>query len=645
MFVLEMGSHLVPAFHHFLANTIGQQASWLIQFTLTTLVLAIPGRQFFIIGVPALLRAAPEMNTLVALGTSSAWIFSSVATFAPNLLPQQTVNVYFEAAAVIVTLILLGRWLETRAKNQTGDAVRKLLDLQSKTARVIENGQARTRALEQLHKGDLIQVRPGERVAVDGEVTEGKSYVDESMLTGEPQPVYKQAGDKVVGGTLNTNSTLTFKATELGSDTVLAQIIQLVERAQGARLPIQGLVDKVTAVFVPIVMALAALTFLLWLFFAGTENFSLAVVNLVAVLIIACPCAMGLATPVSIMVGTGRAAREGVLFRQSEALQQLRDVKVIAFDKTGTLTEGKPKVTDIIAAEEVSKDQLLSLAYALEHSSEHPIAAAIITEAESRKLELEELREFESHNGLGVSGVIKNETFFLGSKKFIADRNINVANLANLHETLSQEGKTPIYLASEEKLLGFIAISDPIRKSSSAAIAQLQRMGIRIAMITGDARGTAQAVAGKLNIEEVKAEVLPAQKVDTVAALKAQFGTIAFVGDGINDAPALAAADIGIAIGSGTDVAIEAADVVLMQADLSRVVVATRLSKATIRNIKQNLFWAFAYNVSLIPIAAGILYPAYGLLLNPMLAAGAMAFSSIFVLTNALHLKRVRFTH
>jgi len=642
VFVLEMGSHLIPAVHDWVMINIGHRESWYLQFALTTLVLFGPGLRFFQKGVPALLRGAPDMNSLVALGTSAAWGYSVIATFASGLLPEGTRNVYYEAAAVIVTLILLGRFLEARAKGRTSEAIKRLMGLQAKTARVLRDGEAVEVPLEEVQAGDVVQVRPGERVPVDGEVVEGSSYVDESMITGEPVPVQKAAGAEVVGGTINKTGSFTFRATKVGADTVLAQIIRMVEQAQGSKLPIQALVDKVTGVFVPIVMGVAALTFAIWLFFGPEPALTFALVNAVAVLIIACPCAMGLATPTSIMVGTGRAAEMGVLFRKGEALQTLRGAKVIALDKTGTLTKGRPELTDFVPAPDFTHEEVLGLVAAVETRSEHPIAEAIVEAARKRGLKLGAVESFDAVPGFGVAAMVHGRKVEVGADRYMTKLGYDIADLLPAAKRLAIEGKSPLYAAVDGKLAAVIAVADPIKPTTPEAIQALHRLGLKVAMITGDNAGTAEAIARQLGIDEVVAEVLPDGKVEALKALRERVGSVAFVGDGINDAPALAEADVGLAIGTGTDVAIESADVVLMSGDLRGVPNAIALSQATIRNIKQNLFWAFAYNTVLIPVAAGALHPAYGVLLSPVFAAGAMALSSVFVLGNALRLKGFR---
>lgn len=641
VFILEMGSHLIPGMHHLIAQTIGIQNSWYLQFILTTLVLLIPGRRFYIHGLPALLRLAPDMNSLVAVGTLAAYLFSIVATFMPSILPAGTVNVYYEAAAVIVALILLGRFLEAKAKGRTSEAIQRLVSLQAKVAHVSRDHQIVDIPIDQVVVGDFIIVKPGERIPVDGKVVEGKSFVDESMITGEPIPVEKKIDSDVVGGTINQNGTFSFKAVAVGGETMLAQIIRLVEQAQGSKMPIQAVVDKITLWFVPAVIAAAVLTFLIWLIFGPSPALTFALVNAVAVLIIACPCAMGLATPTSIMVGTGRGAELGVLFRKGEALQLLKDAKVVAVDKTGTLTEGHPVLTDFEVTEFFQRDHVLSMVAAVESRSEHPIAKAIVDAAIKENLTLPKVNQFDSVTGMGVyADIDENGDIHIGADRYMLQLNIDISPFANAAQRLGDEGKSPLYVAIQGKLAAIIAVADPIKATTPSAIKALHQLGLKVAMVTGDNARTAQAIARQLGIDEVIAEVLPEGKVTAVQTLKAKYGNIAFVGDGINDAPALAEADVGLAIGTGTDVAIESADVVLMSGNLQGVANAIALSKATIGNIHQNLFWAFAYNTLLIPVAAGLLYPAYGILLSPIFAAGAMALSSVFVLANALRLRR-----
>ncbi|MBT2130417.1 heavy metal translocating P-type ATPase [Aliiroseovarius lamellibrachiae] len=641
VFIVEMGSHVFPGMHALIDRTIGMQNSRLVQFALTTAVLFGPGRLFYTKGFPLLFKGAPDMNSLVALGTSAAYGFSLVSTFAPGLLPAGTANVYYEAAAVIVVLILLGRFLEARAKGRTGEAIRKLVGLQAKIAHVERGGAVIEVPIEDIILGDVIHVRPGEKIAVDGEVLSGASYVDESMITGEPIPVEKTQGANVVGATVNGTGALTFRATAVGANTMLAQIIQMVEQAQGAKLPIQGAVDKITTWFVPAVIGAAAVTVLAWFLFGPAPAISYALVAGVAVLIIACPCAMGLATPTSIMVGTGRAAEMGVLFRKGDALQMLQEARVVAVDKTGTLTAGRPELTDLVVAEGFDEADVLRLVAAVEARSEHPIAEAIVRAAEAQNVGAAELCDFQSITGYGVQAMVDGRKVVVGADRLMIREGLSLDTLCDTGDVLGRKGRTPLYAAIDGRVAAVIAVADPIKPTTPGAISALHDLGLKVAMITGDNQGTADAIAAELGIDMVIAEVLPDGKVAHLDRLR-EGGKLAFVGDGINDAPALAAADVGIAIGTGTDVAIEAADVVLMSGDLTGVVNAFDISGRTMRNIRQNLFWAFGYNTLLIPVAAGALYPAFGLVLSPVLAAGAMAMSSVFVLTNALRLRWVK---
>lgn len=642
VFALEMGSHLIPGVHMLIDRTIGIQNSWYLQFVLTTLILFGPGLRFFKFGVPSLLQGAPDMNSLVAVGTLAAWGFSSVSTFLPTVLPEGTVNVYFEAAAVIVALILLGRYLEARAKGRTSAAISRLVDLQAKTARILRNGKAFDVPLEDVRVGDHVQVRPGEKVPVDGTVIEGSSYIDESMITGEPVPVIKELGSEVVGGTINKSGSFTYQATKVGHDMVIAQIIRMVEDAQADKLPIQAMVDKVTRWFVPAVMAAAVVTFIIWLIFGQSPSLSFALVNAIAVLIIACPCAMGLATPTSIMVGTGRAAEMGVLFRRGDALQTLREASVIAFDKTGTLTLGKPVLAHFETVAGQDKEKILTLAASVEARSEHPIAAAVVQAAQEKGLVLKDVQNFKAIAGMGLIAEVDGHQVAVGAGRHMVELNIDIIALKTVADQLVAQGRSSIYVAVDGQLAAILSIADPLKSSTKSAIDALHQMGLKVAMITGDSRYTADAIARSLSIDHVEAEVLPGGKVDALKRLSSKGDVLVFVGDGINDAPALAAADVGIALGTGTDVAIESADVVLMSGDLRGVINALAVSRATIRNIRENLFWAFAYNIALIPVAAGVLYPLWGILLSPMLAAGAMALSSIFVLSNALRLRKLK---
>ncbi|TCU23238.1 Cu+-exporting ATPase [Rhizobium azibense] len=641
LFLIEMGSHFIPGVHAFVMETFGMGGSLYLQFMMATVVLFGPGLVFFQKGLPNLLRLAPDMNSLVVLGTSAAWTYSVVATFAPAALPAGTVNVYYEAAAVIVTLILLGRYLEARAKGKTSQAIKRLLGLQAKTAFVERSGRFVETEIDDVVVGDVIRIRPGEKVPVDGTVVSGESYVDEAMITGEPLPRSKSIGSEVVGGTINKTGSFTFRATKVGADTVLAQIVRMVEAAQGSKLPIQALVDRVTRWFVPAVIVVALLTFGAWMILGPSPALSFALVNAVAVLIIACPCAMGLATPTSIMVGTGRGAELGILFRKGEALQSLREVRIVALDKTGTLTKGKPELTDFQVADGFLREDVLGWVASIEALSEHPIAEAIVKAADSEGLALADVKGFEASPGYGVKGSVAGRSLLVGADRALVREGISVEGFALVDEELSRKGRSPLYVAVDGRLAAIVAVSDPIKETTPGAIRALHAFGLEVAMITGDNRRTAEAVAAELGIDRVVAQVRPEGKVEAVKRLR-EHGKVAFVGDGINDAPALTEADVGLAVGTGTDVAVESADVVLMSGDLTAVVTAIGLSRATIRNIKQNLFWAFVYNAGLVPVAAGLLYPVNGTLLSPVFAAGAMAMSSVFVLANALRLRRTQ---
>lgn len=638
VFILEMGSHLFPAMHHWVNATIGAQNSKWIQLVLTTLILAGPGRSFFTKGVPNLLRGAPDMNALVALGTSAAYGFSVVVTLAPGVLPLGTANVYFEAAAVIVALILFGRWLEARAKGKTGEAIRKLMSLQAKSATVERDGQFIEIPIDEVVSGDVIQLRPGEKIPVDGSVISGHSFVDESMVSGEPIPVEKSEGSALTGATINGTGAMHMRAERVGRDTFLAQIVRTVEQAQGAKLPIQSLVDRITVWFVPAVLLAALTTVVLWLAIGGLPALSSALVAGVAVLIIACPCAMGLATPTSIMVGTGRAAELGVLFRKGDALQALQEAKIIALDKTGTLTEGRPDLTDFELIDGFDADRVLAKLASVESSSEHPVAKCIVSAARKRGLPIYPPTSFKALAGRGVSAVLEGDDIVIGTKMLLEELGISTTPFHALAEALAEQGRSPFFAAINGQLAALIGVADPIKPSTPGAIQSLRDLGFDIAMITGDNEKTAHAIAGQLGIKRVYAQALPDEKEMAIQDLK-KLGKLAFVGDGINDAPALATADISIAIGTGTDVAVQSADVVLISGHLDGVVNAIEISRHTMRNIRQNLFWAFAYNIALIPVAAGVLYPMFGLMLSPVFAAGAMALSSVFVLTNALRLR------
>jgi Cu+-exporting ATPase len=677
LFLIAMLPMLFPPLEAWLMTTFGHGVmsglNW-VMLALATPIQFGPGLRFYRQGWQSLCSGSPDMNSLVMLGTSAAYFYSLGVVLFPGLFPPQARHAYFEAAGVVITLILLGKYLEALAKGRTSEAMRRLLSLQAKTARVVEGALEREIPVDEVLAGDWVVVRPGEKIPVDGVVVSGQSYVDESMITGEPIPVRKTEGDRVIGGTLNQNGTLTFRATAVGEGTVLAQIIRLVENAQASKPPIQNLADRVVAVLVPIVLAIAALTALVWLVFGGEKALTFALVNTVAVLIIACPCAMGLATPVSIMVGTGKAAELGVLFRKGEALQTLQEARVVALDKTGTLTRGRPELTDLEVAPGFDEAEVLALVASLEQKSEHPIARAIVQVAQARGLPLSEPQGFEAFPGLGVSGqvgvvrpvnsgdsrlsqggivrpvnsrdsglsqpgIVRVD---VGADRYMARLGLDVSVFGSEATRLADAGKTPLYAAINGKLAAVLAVADPLKEGSPEAIAALRRQGFKVAMITGDHTHTAHAIARQLGIDEVQAEVLPDGKAEAVRALQNKGQKVAFVGDGINDAPALAQADVGIAIGSGTDVALETADVILISGDLRGVPNAIALSRATIKNIQLNLFWAFAYNVLLIPVAAGALYPFTGWLLSPMLAGAAMGLSSLFVLSNALRLRSFR---
>jgi len=614
IFTVEMGGHLIPSFHHWLNATIGQTTLWLIQFVLATLVLIGPGRGFYQLGVPALMRRAPDMNSLVVLGATAAWAYSTVATFAPTLLPADAVAVYFEAAAVIVTLILLGRWLEARAKGKTGSAIKALIGLRPDTARVLRDGAFTAIKVEEVVIGDVIELSAGMRVPVDGTIYQGSGFIDEAMMSGEPVPVEKAIGDPVVAGTLNGTATLQMTATAIGSDTVLARIVGMVAQAQGARLPVQDLVNKITLWFVPLVMAVAALTVVIWLV---VGSLLLALVAGVSVLIIACPCAMGLAVPTSIMVGTGRAAQLGVLFRRGDALQTLEGVDVVAFDKTGTLTVGAPVVVS-----STLRAVDLSAVAAVEAASDHPLAAAIVALAGPH---LPNATEVETIPGHGVQGVVDGRRIVIGNAAMMAWDGVDARADVD-------PGQTPVMVAIDGVYAGVLALSDASKPQSRAAVKALQARGLRTVMISGDTQAAADALGAELGIDTVIAGVLPDGKVDALRSLQKDGARVAFVGDGINDAPALAAADVGIAMGTGTDIAVQSADVVLVSGNPEGVLHAVEVSKRTLGNIRQNLGWAFGYNVLLIPVAA------FGLL-SPQLAALAMAASSVLVVSNALRLR------
>jgi Cu+-exporting ATPase len=644
VFAIEMSAHLVGA-----RMILSDQVSNWVQLVLATPVVLWAGWPFFERGWASLKSRNLNMFTLIALGVGVAWTYSVVATVAPSLFPQAfrgahgAVAVYFEAAAVITTLVLLGQVLELRAREQTGGAIRALLDLKPKTARLVRSdGADEEVALDAVKIGDALRVRPGEKVPVDGEVIEGRSAVDESMLTGESMPVGKSAGDRVIGGTMNASGAFVMRASRIGRDTMLAQIVAMVAQAQRSRAPIQRLADQVSGWFVPLVIAVAVAAFVAWATFGPEPRMAYGLVAAVSVLIIACPCALGLATPMSIMVGVGRGAHVGVLIRNAEALERLEKVDTLVVDKTGTLTEGKPKVVALRPALGVSEETLLRLAASLERLSEHPLAAAITRAAQNRNLALDKVEGFESVSGKGVTGTVDGRRVVLGARPMMQAAQIDIGALEAMADDLRGDGATAIFAALDGKAAGVIAVADPVKATTPEAIQALKKAGVRVVMLTGDNRITAEAVARRLGIAEINAEILPQDKGHAVERLRKEGRVVAMAGDGVNDAPALAAADVGIAMGTGTDVAIESAGVTLLGGDLRGAVAARRLSQATMRNIRQNLVFAFIYNAAGVPIAAGMLYPAFGLLLSPIIAAAAMALSSVSVVANALRLRTAR---
>ncbi|MBF7684305.1 copper-translocating P-type ATPase [Acinetobacter sp. B10A] len=642
--LLAMFGHISSSFQHWLDQYIGQSLNWWLQCVFVTIILCFPARQFYQKGIPALLRRAPDMNALVAVGTLAAYSYSLIATAFPQWLPSQAVHVYFEAAAMIVTLILLGRYLEAKAKGKTTQAIQHLIGLQPQIAHVKKDMTVQEMNIEHVIVGMHVMVYAGEKIPVDGVVISGQSVVDESMLTGEPLAVKKNQGEQVSAGTMNQTGLLEVKVTAQHQNTLLAQIIALVEHAQASKLPIQAWVDKITLWFVPTIMLIAVLTGVVWLVWGPSPSVSYALVNAVAVLIVACPCAMGLATPTSIMVATGKGAQMGVLFRQGVALQQLKEVKAIGVDKTGTLTQGQPTLTDFLCVDDISQHHVLQYIASIEQYTTHPLATAVIEYAKQKKIQWFDAQQVDTLTGLGIQGQVQNQWVQIGADRLMAQLNIDIS-LFNQHaEQWATQAKSPIYVVINGVLVAMFAVADAVKSNSAQVVAQFQRLGLKVVMITGDQEKTAKAIAQTLNIDEVIAGVMPTGKVDAIHALQDKYGKVAYIGDGINDAPALAHADVGIAIGTGTDIAIESADVVLMSGNLKAAVDAIALSQATIRNIQQNLFWAFIYNIALIPVAAGVLYPSDHILLSPMVAAAAMAMSSVFVLTNALRLKRFSVT-
>lgn len=644
VFLLEMGGHLISLDH-----LIAPQTSNWIQLVLATPVVLWSGWPFFVRGWKSILSRNLNMFTLIAIGTGVSLIYSLVATLAPQVFPDAfrladgSVAVYFEAAAVIVVLVLLGQVLELRAREKTSGAIRALLDLAPATARKLnEAGDESDVALDQVKVGDRLRVRPGEKVPLDGEVLEGRSNVDESLVTGEPLAVTKEAGDQVIGGSINQQGGFIMRADKVGHDTMLAQIVQMVANAQRSRAPIQGLADKVSSWFVPAVILVALIAFVVWSIYGPTPPMAFGLIVAVSVLIIACPCALGLATPMSIMVGVGRGAQSGVLIRDAEALERMEKVDTVVVDKTGTLTEGKPQVTKLVPLNGFSETELMHYAAGLEKGSEHPLAHAILDKAEAMQLTVPDAEDFDSPNGKGVTGTIDGKKILLGNRLLMEAENVDITAFAEQADQLRTEGATALFAAAEGQICGLIAIADPIKETTHAAIAALHKEGIRVVMLTGDNRTSAEAVARKLEIDEVEAEVLPEDKGKFIQRLKDEGRIVVMAGDGVNDAPALATADVGIAMGTGTDVAIESAGITLLRGDLMGIVQARRLSMATMGNIRQNLFFAFIYNAAGVPIAAGILYPFFGILLSPIFAAAAMSLSSVSVIVNALRLRMIK---
>ncbi|MCY1327725.1 Silver exporting P-type ATPase [compost metagenome] len=641
---LEMGGHLTN-----LHMLLGPQMSNWIQLVLATPVVLWAGAPFFERAWQSIINRHLNMFTLIAMGTGVAWVYSVVATVAPGLFPETfrsgegAVAIYFEAAAVITVLVLLGQVLELQAREQTGGAIRALLDLAPKTARRIRSdGTDEDVDLEAVAVGDKLRVRPGEKVPVDGTLVEGRSSVDESMITGESMPVTKEVGAKLIGGTMNKTGGFVMEAGKVGRDTMLSRIVQMVAEAQRSRAPIQRLADEVSGWFVPAVIAIAIIAFTVWMWLGPEPRFAHGLVAAVAVLIIACPCALGLATPMSIMVGVGRGAHLGVLIKNAEALERFEKVDTLVVDKTGTLTEGRPKVTSIATTESLNEDELLRMAATLERASEHPLAAAIVESAMERGLTLGNAEDFDSPVGKGVTGSVEGRKLIIGSHRIMEESGVDVSALTREAEGLRGEGATVIFVVVDGRASGLFAISDPIKATTPEAVQTLLNEGVRVVMLTGDNKTTAEAVARKLGIKEVEAEVLPEHKSEIVARLRKEGRIVAMAGDGVNDAPALAAADVGIAMGTGTDVAIESAGVTLLKGDLQGIARARQLSHATMKNIRQNLFFAFIYNAAGVPVAAGVLYPAFGLLLSPIIAAAAMALSSVSVIGNSLRLRSVR---
>jgi Cu+-exporting ATPase len=615
---------------------------WLCAAAATLPVMFWTGGHFFSGAVRAFAHRFADMNTLVTMGTGSAWLYSTVAVLAPELFPEGTATPFYDVVGVVITLVVLGKALENRARGKTSEAIRALIDLRPKTARVIRDGEEIDLPVDQVMPGDAVVVRPGEKIAVDGVVVEGSSAVDESMLTGESIPVAKTAGDSVIGATINKTGSFTFRATKVGADTMLSQIIKLVEKAQSSKAPIARLADTVAGYFVPAVMIIAIVTFVLWFDFGPEPALAFAIVTALSVLVIACPCALGLATPISLIVGLGKGAENGVLVRSGEALQSAYDLDIIVLDKTGTITTGAPAVTDVLALNGFTEDEVLHLAASVERRSEHPLAEAVLAAARRRNIEPADVLDFEAQPGRGATGRVVGQPVVIGNAAHLEERGIDLRESRKHTSALMTAGKTPLYLGIEDRLIGIIAVADTIKEDSARAIAAMKRLGLEVIMITGDNRATAEAIAKEVGIDRVLAEVLPQDKTFQVQALQREGKRVAMVGDGINDAPALAQADTGIAIGTGADVAIEASDITLIQGSLTGVVHAVKIARATMRNIKQNLLGAFLYNTLGIPIAAGVLYPFFGVLLSPLIAGAAMAFSSVTVVSNANRLRKFK---
>jgi Cu+-exporting ATPase len=643
--LIAMG-HAIPGLH--VEAMIPKQISKWIEFALATPVVLWAGGFFFTRAWQSIVNRSLNMFTLIALGVGAAYFYSAVAAIAPGIFPQSfhrdgEIGLYFEAAAVITTLVLFGQLIEAKARSRTGQAIKALLGLAAKTAHRVRDGGEEEIPTDEIHKGDVLRVRPGEKIPIDGLVTDGTSNIDESMITGEPMPVSKGPDDKVIGATLNQTGSFLMRAEKIGSETLLAQIVQMVADAQRTRAPIQKLADTVSGYFVPVVIGIALITFLIWSIIGPAPAMAYALVNAVSVLIIACPCALGLATPMSIMVGVGRAARAGILIKNAEAIETAEKVTHLITDKTGTLTAGKPQVVSRIGANATGESDLLQIAASLESQSEHPLARAIVEAAKKEKIELRDVTDFQSTTGGGISGKIEGKSILIGKEKFLADSGVTISEeLKNEAQRLQEKAQTTVWLAVNGDAIGILGIADPIKETSKQAVRVLHQMGLKVIMCTGDNRRTAESVARELGIDEFSAEVMPAEKIDIVKKFKSQGAIVAMAGDGINDAPALAAADVGIAMGTGTDVAMESAGITLVKGDLMGIVKAMHVSRAVMRNIRQNLFFAFIYNALGVPIAAGVLYPFFGILLSPMIAGAAMSFSSVSVIANALRLRSIR---